>query len=179
MATVAAGSISKAEEYLRTMLADCDAFRTWSGAANQAKALARIHVMGLPPPENGDVHTLVELQTYRPYVIVWTNETEGFSLEADAGGDRFHFAEGGTLMLELNQDVPEEITNNRREIYRRFMNSIGQILDDLQQLAGTAGYLTVRRMVVVDGPNRSDRKSWSKQGDYVDVRIRLEWGRGG
>ncbi len=175
--TAPAGSISLAQEHLRTMLADCDAFRTWAGAADQAEALERIHHEGLPAPANhADVFTLAELQAYRPYAVVYTGEENGFSRTLDAAGGDFSFASSGQLKLRLYQDAPESCGDEpSSDANLQFKNAIGQILDDLCELAGQPGYLAFNQITLDNGPYWAHPNSAPTEGVWQGVEIGIQW----
>ena len=161
--TSPAGPISLAESVLRTTLADCTHFRSWVGAANQAQALDRIYLDGLPPPaNNADSHTLSELQALRPFAVIYTEEQRGWRTRQNAAGTRHWFIHSGSLTVRFEQDSPSDALDDPGELDRRFRNTIGQIVsteDDanpgLLELAGTPGYLAITG-IEASGPFRSD-----------------------
>ena len=174
--TAPLGSIALAQEYLRTTLADCTSFRTWVGAVNQAQALARIHHEALPPPITGSEHTLEELRAYRPCALIWTDVDNGFArrvVSVDSSID------SGSLGLRLAQDVGEEISHLHAEVYQRFINSVGQIVDELVGLAGLAGYLAMTSLELKSGPFRSHPDEYETVGDIQFCDLRITWGATG
>jgi hypothetical protein len=174
--TAAAGSISLAVDYLRTTLADSAAFRTWAGAANQAAALARIYYESLPPPANGNEHTLAELAAYRPYALVWVSPEDGFRKRHISQAASFGYAQSGTMLFRMLQTVDPAIANDPAEISRRFINTIGTIFDEFEDLCGLAGYLAIESMEIDFGPYRGDPDEKTTQGDYIGIDINVSWG---
>jgi len=170
--TAAAGSLMKAQDHLRTMLANAAAVRTWMGVETVAAALAKIHHEALPPPADDAVeYTLAELATYRPFIIVSTDEENGYRKTAEAMGV---FAAGGTLRVELEQAVPADKTNPA-EIAILFKNSIGAIIDELVGMVDTAGYLAFDQIAMTLGPFRATEDEATTQGDWQAVVLELEW----
>lgn len=170
--TAPAGSISLAVDNLRTTLADSAMFRTWTATANQAAALARIYYESLPPPGDKNEHTLAELTAYRPYALVWTEPESGFTKRTDG----FVAAdESGVMLMRFIQTVDPSIANDPAEISRRFINTLGTILDEMIALSWGGGYLAISEMKLEFGPYRGDPDEKSSQGDYVGADVQVTW----
>jgi hypothetical protein len=174
--TAAAGSISKAIENLRTTLADCSTFRNGVGAGDAPTALEHVFYEALPPPAEGSEYSAAELVGYRPYALVSMEVENGFQAAADAHGSHFEFDESGVLSVWFEDNVEPSIAEQHGEISRRFLNVVGSIVDELQALAGTGGYLAAQAIEVVMGPGRGALDERSAQGDYVALRLRIAWG---
>lgn len=170
----AAGPISLAQQNLRVTLADCATWRTWVGAVDQAQALARIHLIGLPPADD-DVYTRVELESDRPYALVWMNPEGGFSTAIDSVGASRNYADSGVLMLTLADDVPREVSKNLADADLRFNNNVGQIIGEMKALSGTSPYLAFDMLAVERGPYRALLDAVSGQGDWIGMDLRLNW----
>ena len=111
--TTPSGSISLAQQNLKVSLADCTAFRTWCGASDQAAALARIHLEGLPdPPEGQQTYTAEQLRALRPYAIVNTKPAGGFSLALAAFGAHGDYDAAGKLEVQIFQNCPATLDND-------------------------------------------------------------------
>ena len=175
--TAAVGCVSLAQEHGKKTLADCPSFRSWCGADNQADALGHIFDECLPKPASGGVHTIEELQRYRPCAIFFTATTEGLikTGRSSIGDGSFGFSEQGALHVLLMADVPPKIADDPAELDVRFKNLIGQIMDDLSDLAGKGGYLACRRIIFAEGPMRSLEEDIPTLGDYQVAELRLEW----
>lgn len=183
MPTTPAGPLMLAQDYLRTMLANCTYFRTWQGAAytvDQAKA--RIYHDALPAPASGDALTAAELATYRPFVIISTERQQGFRLRHDSSGDGFYFSESGRLCLLFEQAVPSAIAADPSEVEITFKNFLGRVMASndtanpgLAELAGEAGYLAIEEMVLY-GPYRSAEDDQVADGDCQLALIEIAWG---
>ena len=171
----ASGPLSTADDRLIQTLADAAAFRTWCSAADQAEALARIHQDGLPSPA-AETYTPAELNTYRPFAICWTEPDGGFRVEKDAvGGAVWEYRDGGRMAAYLEQQAPDLEPG---PLARTVKNSIGDIIDDVLALAGQAGYLAVKRLVVY-GPYRSELVAETAQDDAMAFYFDIVWGRAG
>lgn len=184
--TAAEGSISLAQEYLRTMLADSTSLRTWMGVGSQAAALARIYHEGLSPPPAAEAYTPAELASFRPFVLLWTDENAGgFQRRVAAYGTADQFEEGGVIHVLLEQAAPAAPTaSDLAECDRRWRNTIGKIIDDLSGntaqagLSGVAGYLSIRHLTVL-GPWRTPPDYIPTMGDAQQYEMVVTWGIGG
>lgn len=176
--TTPTDSYTLAQDYLRTMLADCPAVRTWMDVSTQAAALLRIHHEGLPAPAGGaDEHTAAELVAHRPYIILWTDEERGYTLTLDGAGGHDEFSDSGRLKLRLVQNAPDTVGDEpTSEANHTWRQTIGQILDDLCDLSGLAGYLSFRGISVEYGPFWSHPKVAATQGVWQAVEIAITWG---
>ncbi len=174
----AVGRLSKAEEFARVTLADAAAFRTWCGASTQAEALARVHPQALPGPNANREHTIEELQTARPFVILNHDpEPGGYSREMTAiDGAGYNSIDSGRIMVEFQQDVPPKRKNDSQAVLRAATNSMGTMLDDVFALAGMGDYLDIRRIQVA-GPWRNAFNKQATQGDFLLWTWVLVWGR--
>lgn len=178
--TEPAGCLSLAEQYLKVMLANVTAFRTWTETESEEEALAKIHLEGLPKPAaDKDCHTRAELEAYRPYAVVFTGEDNGLTKWHDATGALFEFVESGRLMLRLEQDCPDGVGDQpSSDANLQFKNTVGLIIDGLCALAGTAGYLAFERITVADGPYWSHPDAVPGQGLFQGCELLAEWGTG-
>lgn len=178
--TEPAGCISLAQHYLRQMLADTAAVRTWLDVDNQAAALLKIHHEGLPPPaDNAAEHTRAELVGYRPYIVVFTGEDNGLTLSHDAGGPAFEYAESGRLTVRLYQNCPDgHGSEPSSDANLQFKNSVGLIIDGLAAKSGGAGYLAIERLTLSDGPYWGHPDLAPSQGIWQGADLAIEWGTG-
>lgn len=127
--TPAQGCISMAEERLRNMLAACATFQKWIGGG--IDPLDRIHLHELVKPRLDDEepdgnYSLAELQSMRPYALLFTSPQNSFriSIVASPGSPD----PSGTLTLLFWDNVESHLENDYPEAYRRFMNNIGSII---------------------------------------------------
>lgn len=166
--------------YLRTLLSNSATLQAWTGTADAAAALARIHHDGLPEPgDNRPRHTLAELKGYRPYAIVWLDGDGGYRRVQDGYGLGPQLgAEAGRLKFELVQDVPAAVANDIAEADLLWKNTIGQILDDLVVLIATGAYLLVRALSIDEGPYRYEASRAAEIGDAQGITIGVDWGTG-
>lgn len=171
--TEPAGSLSLSQSYLRAMLSECAAFQTWVSAANATEALASIYYEGLPDPADKNVgYTRDELESVRPYAVIFLDEEEGFLKSHIATGSSYDFEDHGRLKLRLEQDAPDDVGDEpNSDANLRWKNVIGQIIDDLCGLAGTAGNLAFTEIGVDFGPYWGDPKRVPSDGVWQGVDI--------
>jgi hypothetical protein len=176
MATAAAGSMSLAQENLRTILAACATFRTLVGAADAAAALPRIHHEFLTAPA-ADTYTADEMAGLRPYAIVSTDPACGFERVSHALGS---FSSRGRLILILARSVPVAAQGQpaigQAEADLLWRNTVGQIMDELATLSsGTAGYLSIEGIRVAMGPGRYTDQRDPAVGEEMGAVLLITW----
>lgn len=128
-------------ENMRLLLADCASFRSWVGAADQAAALAKIFV-------RGDIDVLS-----RPFAVVGPNGVD--ERERVAGGTRNVFMARGEVLVHFESDVASGDAGSHEAAFYAFENVIGAIVDEIQLLSGSDGYLNLEGFRQVEEPKRS------------------------
>lgn len=164
-------------EHLRQSIADSATFRDWVGATGAEahdQAYARVYQDALPPPEDFNKYTRAELESYRPFARIWTDENQGYTLTKDS--QPAGFWEQGVVNLHLEKDVLLEIEEQPEEIDLRFRNEIGLIMVELTDFTNTAGYLDFQQIMIAAGPHRSHRDEVDNEGDYQWCEIVIMWG---
>lgn len=170
-------SIGLAKDNLINSLADSSAFQTFVGAATATQARARVHKSALPPPRDGDKFALEELQTLRPYALVWST---AYHRGHDGSGGGFEFDAGdGALSILVEEDVAVEIADNPAEIENRFEAHLDAIIADLIAVAGSAGYLAIEDLSITDEYARTHPDLVHTYGDVIATVIDVKWGSGG
>jgi len=171
------GPISLCEQNLRVTLADCAAFRTFAGAANQAQALARIHRIGLSKPADGASYTKSELTAYHPLAIVYLSPTRGLARSRTA--DQV-WADGGLAYVRLRRMAASVVKNQATtEELRTFDNEIGDIIEDLCELCGQASatpYFDFHRIGLEYGPVDGESEDLPGMGIWLEAELFLEFG---
>jgi hypothetical protein len=170
------GCISLAEQYLRQTLAASETFRSAVGAGNPAAALAHIYTDDLPPPAGGAAtYSRSDLETLRPFAVVWTEEQDGLRRQADAVSDARNYGGSGRLAVLFEQDVPSQVVNDPPEASRRFKNTLGLIIDEMLAVAGTPDYLDIAAITLRGGPTRSHPDAQATEGDFLAALLSVEW----
>lgn len=176
--TAATGSMGKAKANLRTTLADSATFRTLVAAANQAQALDDIYLEGLPTPAGGaEVHTLAELQDYRPLAVIFTAEENGYRRMRDSAGS---FAAAGRLIIRLIRDAPDDDDTgpdaDANVTWDNVIDGIiGDMCDDVLPENDPGGYLVFHNIGIDRGPDWSHPDDAADLGTFQWVELFVEW----
>jgi hypothetical protein len=178
MPTAAAGTLSLALDAFRTTLANCLAFQAWAGVVGAVNAAARIYLVGLPAPADGQQYTLAELASYRPFALASIAPQRGAIAAADATSAGFDFAWGGRIDVQFEQAIAESDLADLAEAERKFLNSLGAILDGLVELAGSGTYLRITGLALAEGPLRERSAERPAQGDSYWALVEVTWSGG-
>ena len=170
-----AGTLSKAQGYLRDTLAASSTFQELVGAGSAADAKGQIYHEGLPDPDDGEAFTLAELQKLRPYAVIWTAAENGFQRTFESSGADDTFDASGSLIMRLERDAPPPKNDEPASTLNTdWLNVVGQILDDLCELRRGAGYLMFET-VTLEEWYWSDPVLAETQGQFQGARIRVDW----
>jgi hypothetical protein len=174
--TTPSGSISLAQQHLKLQLADCAAFRTWCKTGNQAEALSHIYLEGLPkPPAGQKTYMKEQLESLRPYALVNTKASGGFSLSFGSFGSHAEYDASGKLEVTLFQNCPENLGNDpTSDANQQFSNFCGELIDQLATLSGQAGYLCFERLTF-DGPYWTHPLLLPTEDLYQWCEIGVDW----
>lgn len=172
---MAAGPISLAEDYLKATLAASATFRTLVEAEDAEAAEASIHNDALPAPAAADgVYTKTELEGYHPYALVDTDPDGGYQMVFSAvGAGGYEYGDSGKLILRLARLVPAD--TDVAAVERSWKNTIGQILTEMGDVAGTAGYLAITGMTLVS-LDRFHPDNEPGMGDAQGATVAIDWG---
>jgi hypothetical protein len=88
-------------------------------------------------------------------------------------GTRTHFSQTGDLLLTLQEAVVAGTSTE--DALNGFANTVGAILADLQQLAGTPGYLDFTRASYDQPPARPRLEEVASLGDFHRAVIRFSF----
>jgi hypothetical protein len=173
MTVTPSGCIRLPAQTLRTTLAACDAFQSFVDAADADAALLRIHEDGVLPPDDMKEFRVEELNALRPYAIIWT---ETIRFDADAFGVGNEFGGSGSMLIHLAENAPDGVTQASIEVTHQMTNDLGDIMDDLMDLAGTPGYLDITAMTPKELPGWGGEADAAGQGLYIAADLAVDWG---
>jgi len=123
--------------YLRHTVAGSASFQAGVGVGNETQALEHVYAVSAGPRD-------------LPWALVdWGPD---FAREKVAGGSRNFFDQAGVLALVFRAAVESSDTDS--EAAYRFMNTVGAVVADMEQLAGLPGYLNITGIVLAGGPRR-------------------------
>jgi len=164
MPLTATGAFSLPLANLKTLLANCAAFQTWTGTADAAAAAARIDLFA----EQTASLTL-------PGAVVTWGAQNSYSSSKAFGGEGGTYERTGTADIYFTSDLDTtyaEYASTLDNLMLAFCNDIGEIMDDMDALAGRDTYLDVRGWDKVAGPMRSGEEDTSKM---VQMVVRVMW----
>ena len=166
MTVTPSGFLSLPLGYLRLSLAGTEAetaFQAWVGAVDAEAALDLIVVCADSDPTSG-------LGNFA--AVTWD---VGLERRRESGGARSHFAGSGALRLLLHERI--DPAHTEAEAAFAFLDSAGAILAQLEQLAGTAGYLDIEAVTLVSGPARptEDQEATLAGGAFYEAEWRITY----
>lgn len=176
MSIAPAGSISLAQENFRVTIADTATFRQLVEAADRAAALEHLYHDGLPEPANGTEYTKEEIQDYRPWGIVFTDDHRGFRRRKVSTGG---FRSSGRLRLRLCRECPNPTADGpNSEAVLEWKNIVGQIIAELCSLAvaGDSEHLAFDEIALDYGPFASAPELAAAQGVWQGAELSVAWG---
>lgn len=174
----ASGCISNARQLLADSLANCTAFRAWSGPTWSVSEASE-HVYQQALPEEGE--DFLRLDTRRPFAVISRPmNANRFARVACPHG----FVSSGTLVVELHWTPPHLDADDPGRDVRTFENFLGALISTgdtnapgLLDLSGTYGYLNINELTV-DGPYRVPADDLAVVGDCYLAYLFIEWGVG-
>ena len=156
MTVTPSGMLSLPLNYLKLTLAASSTFQAMVSAADAAAALAFIHP--------------VQTDEQPPFAVLdWD---PGWRRTAIAGGSRNVFQQDGTLTLLLRAMIDGE--HDEEEAAYTFINDVGDIIADMEELAGTAGFLNITTISITDGPSRPTADEVTALGyDFYEIILSI------
>lgn len=178
---------------LAKTLADCTEFRNLVGASDHASAMAHIWHEALPPPADGaDNYTLAEMQAYRPFALIFTNDLDG-ELSSRQASNPGAWADQGSLRILLEIDTPADLDESPvlldhmlkqivgRIIRRPSDETAGQfygLIDRAHTTNETDGYSYLATdQVSFRGYHRSSYRDQPGQGDFLFAWLEIQYGQ--
>ena len=164
--------ITQAEDKLIDIIANCAAFRTWTGSADVTAAKTRIHLCDLPAPADDrvDEYAQAEWTDLFPLVVISSIPIFTKTAMGNSGGE---FDSTRTHALRFEQFA--DVTKANDEAYRLFGNSVGDIIEDMIELSGTDDYMDILRLTSGQ-PARGNYPEIQFKGDILSWPWDLEEG---
>lgn len=160
MPVTPAGMLSLPLANLRTALSRCVAFQTWTGAANEAAALAYI--------------SLVEKGSSLTGKFAVVDDGTEYTGESITSGATFH--EEGSLALIFQGNVHTDYANSEVDAQLEFTNAIGAILEELITYCGNnRDVFSISKFSKIFGPWRSDDEERNADNDYMQMGFWVGW----
>lgn len=180
------GPLIRAEYALARTLANCSEFIDMVGASDATQALDSIYFEKLPPPADLSKYTLTELESYRPFALIYPYEYSN-----TRRGSPGTWSDYGALMVQIERDVPYDLAEDDAAAMQEFKAIIGRILryryydDNKRGLLDLfeveygdeePGYLMGTGIRIPAMPERSDYKHIPEMGDFITGGFIVEWG---
>lgn len=162
--------IQEAQDLLKTTLASCAAFQTFTGTANSTNAALRIHHDYLPDPDD-DTYTEAELAGIRPCALIYTEPNNGWTYRRDAAGTN-NWGASGRLIIVLMRDFPANTEASAADVAMRGL--AGDIIEDLRDKSETGGLAATG--FSASGPFRTPQEDLAELGDRQAFEITVDWG---
>lgn len=144
MAVSPAGPISLTLDHLRNSIAGSTSFRTWTGTANEAAALVRVHAV-----ENRTALGSADM----PFAVV--NWLPDYRRIGHADGSARQFRQEGSLMVTFRGEIVSPNAAEPDAAYS-FLNNVGAVMNDMEALSATATYLSISGMTFINPPHRPE-----------------------
>lgn len=157
----------------RRLLANSATFRTWTGTADEAGALARAHEIQ------------ADASATFPFALVYPGERYGGRKIGEGGSGSGTYGRGGTVAVELAGSVASGASEI--DAFREFVNKADAILDEILELADTDHptdvtyrFINIESFERTDGPARviDVERGQSEVTDEFMVRWELSWDSG-
>lgn len=161
----AVGVLAAPLETLRRMVAASATFQSWTSSANATEAKTHVHLVAI-----------TDASAARPFAIVRYAEDADHREDASAWGATQLFIDQGSIELGFEADVADGDADSHEDAELAFVNDIGQIMEDVNDIAGTDDYLILRGWEVVRGPARAHPSEEHSEGDYYQILLTVEYG---
>jgi hypothetical protein len=148
------GILSEPLATLRALLAACPAFQAWVGAASEAEALDRIHL--LVAPAEG------------PYPLALIDFGDvARERQAITNAAKWKMRAGSDLLLWLRS----EASGDEPDATFTFTNAVGAILEEMEARAGdySKGYPGLTAIEMPVPPQRTEEEDRPSEGDVFEV----------
>ena len=147
-----AGPLMIPLDRLRQSIARSSTFQAWTSSADQAAALARVHLAKQDDPQS----------LPKPFALVdWGQGMRYVKVTTSAPSHRVR----GPLIMRFEIDVD----GNETDAYANFLSTVGQILDDLA--ADAISGLHIDAFTALEPPVRSSKDDGA---DYFRQTFQLE-----
>lgn len=164
------GLFSLAKHALRTSVATCAEFQDWCEVATVADALERVY-LEIPPLPLEECYTEKDPGPTKPFGVV-----HGFPFEgrADSADSAKRFEHAGTLILQLIDVYDERM--DLTELFARFDNRAGVILEEMEALTMVGGCLAFDRWELEEPPGLAPKLNNNIGYQAVHLAIAFPFG---
>lgn len=143
-------------DLMRTLIANCAAFRTATGAANVTAAKAFVHFI--------EADLAVDTTGQDFFCIVDFGGTRSFSVDSMGSGN--HFTDEGSIGVLWHKTISEANEGSLRDTLLELTGVIGDIWEQMRALSGTDDFLNVVDGSTTEGPYASSEEEEKSSDDY-------------
>jgi len=170
-----AGFISNGLERGRKSVAASTTFQTWVGHAGEPDdAIDHVHRYNITAISGGGVYTKAELEALRPYCLIMISPEDGPDRNRVTESQR---EDTGIIRVAFDWDVPALLASDEPEAFLQFMNAIGVILEEMQDLRTSnpnGDYLVMDKVKLLEY-GRSTKEQRTQEGDFLRAICDLYW----
>lgn len=163
------GPLAAPMRSLRDMIAETAAFQTWTTSASTEIAKTHVYEGGIDLSDGSAIADL------RPFAYLCHPGDADMGLEAATEGAGRQYDFDGSLLAVFEANVPAGRAALGTAM-TDFANDVGDIVDDLRDLAAVGTGLDIRTIDVELGPHRADRAEDPASDDYYQVIFRVRFG---
>lgn len=157
---VPTGPRGKAMVNLRNLIAECESWQAWTGAADAEAAKAYMSITACYVGESGEF--------VKPLCLILRTENDNdVSIAVDSN------AVSGDLEVRFDDVIPVDYTEEpgNGELY--FLNKVEAVLAEMWELSRQAGKFAINDIQLLEGPARYEEKT----GVFINViRLQIGWG---
>lgn len=176
MSYTADGGIRGAVDRLIDMLGRCDAMTSLV-----ADWPTRIYLDALPPRTGGGEYSRNELESLRPFAIVWPDDVDGLRLRRRTAGIGCP-STAGRIIAQIEIPTPSNLAADPTALGRHVQRLMGRVAHTgslaapgLWDLSHASGSLPIDE-IDVTGYHRTDPRQMNDVGDCLVFELAVRWG---
>lgn len=157
---VPTGSRGMAMVNLRNLVAECESWQAWTGAADAEAAKAFLYVAAYYIPKDTEL--------VKPLGVICRTENdknEAIAVDSDTVG--------GDLELRLEDKIPIDFKEQPGNAELYFLNMVEAVLREMWTLSRQPGKIGINSITLIEGPGLYEETA----GNFVNgIRLMINWG---
>ena len=149
--------LSEAED----LFANSSDFQTWVSENDAASAKDHIYLVGVSKPG-----------ITRPYIRISQGEWQA---DRVAGGARGHYDYSGSFIVKFEASITAAYVSGFEDAEFEFTNPVGNIIQDVLNLAGSDGYLPLSGFRKLEGPSHTSERNDGSLGNLYKSKFEFFW----
>jgi len=156
---VPTGARGKAMVNLRNLVAECESFQAWTGAADSVEARNYLFMTAYTPADGVFI---------KPFGLVCrTDNDKDETIAVDADNV------GGDLELRFEDTIPVDYKKVPKNAELYFLNKVETVLAEMWTLSRQAGKFAINSITLIEGPTQYKEKA----GKFINgIRLMVNWG---